>query len=50
MDMIESRNLSVHTYNRGTADLLAQKISAIYLECLSAFETVMRGVAPDAEG
>ena len=50
MDMIESRNLSVHTYNRSTADLLAQIISETYLECFSAFETVMRGVAPDAKG
>ena len=50
MDMIESRNLSVHTYNRSTADLLAQKISASYLECFSAFEIVMRGTARDAEG
>ena len=50
MDMVESRILSVHTYNRSTADLLAQKISAAYLECFSAFEAVMRGIAPDAKG
>ena len=50
MDMIESRNLSVHTYNRSTADLLARKISETYFECFSAFETVMRGVSPDAKG
>ncbi len=50
MDMIESRNLSVHTYNRSTADLLALKISDSYLACFAAFEAVMQGIAPDAKG
>jgi nucleotidyltransferase substrate binding protein (TIGR01987 family) len=50
MDMIESRNLSVHTYNRDTADLLAQKIVENYIDCFAAFESVMRGVQPDAQG
>ncbi len=50
MDMIESRNLSVHTYNRSTADLLAQKISDAYLDCMAAFEASMRGIVANANG
>ncbi len=41
MDMIESRNLSSHTYNRDTADRLGQKISQDYWVCFTAFEAKM---------
>ena len=44
MDMIESRNLSTHTYNRVTADRLAQKISQNYWACFIAFESTMLGI------
>ena len=48
MDMIVSRNLSSHTYNRDTANALVEKITATYAELFSTFETKMTGIAHDA--
>jgi nucleotidyltransferase substrate binding protein (TIGR01987 family) len=45
MDMIVSRNLSSHTYNRDTANSLVQKIAASYAVLFATFELKMMGVA-----
>lgn len=47
MDMVVSRNLSSHTYNCETADVLAEKISTIYAGLMASFEARMTGVADD---
>jgi nucleotidyltransferase substrate binding protein (TIGR01987 family) len=41
MDMIVSRNLSSHTYNRDTANSLVQKITICYAALFAAFEQKM---------
>ena len=38
MDMIVSRNLSLHTYNRDTANALVQKITGSYAVLFATFE------------
>ncbi len=48
MDMIVSRNLSSHTYNRETANALVEKITAVYAALFSTFETKMAAVVNDA--
>ena len=48
MDMIVSRNLSSHTYNRDTANALVKKITGTYAELFSTFEAKMAGIAYDA--
>jgi nucleotidyltransferase substrate binding protein (TIGR01987 family) len=45
MDMIVGRNLSLHTYNRDTANSLVQKIAASYAVLFATFELKMMGVA-----
>ncbi len=45
MDMIVSRNLSSHTYNRETANALVEKITVTYAVLFSTFETKMSGIA-----
>ena len=45
MDMIASRNLSTHTYNRDTANALMQKITQTYADLLAKFEQKMGGIA-----
>lgn len=47
MDMIVSRNLSSHTYNRDTASALVQKIVASYAALFATFEQKMVDVAND---
>lgn len=47
MDMIVSRNLSSHTYNRDTASALVQKIVASYAALFATFEQKMVNVAND---
>ncbi len=42
MDMIESRNESVHTYNEETADKIANKIKKIYFTELINFSNKMK--------
>lgn len=37
MEMIKSRNQTSHTYNRGTADEIAQKITGLYFDLFQAF-------------
>ena len=45
MDMIVSRNLSSHTYNRDTAIALVQKITGVYAGLFAAFEQKMSEIA-----
>ena len=45
MDMIASRNLSTHTYNRDTAQALTQKITQTYAGLFAKFELKMRDMA-----
>ena len=45
MDMIVSRNLSSHTYNRDTANALVQKIATAYANLFATFEEKMVGIA-----
>jgi nucleotidyltransferase substrate binding protein (TIGR01987 family) len=45
MDMIVSRNLSSHTYNRDTANALVQKIASSYAALFALFEQKMAGIA-----
>jgi nucleotidyltransferase substrate binding protein (TIGR01987 family) len=45
MDMIVSRNLSSHTYNRDTANALVQKIASSYAALFALFEQKMVGIA-----
>jgi nucleotidyltransferase substrate binding protein (TIGR01987 family) len=45
MDMIISRNLSSHTYNRDTANALVQKIASAYANLFVTFEQKMAGIA-----
>ena len=47
MDMIVSRNLSSHTYNRDTANALVDKISTVYAGLFATFETKMASIAHD---
>lgn len=44
MDMIASRNLSSHTYNDDTAQLIASRTTARYLPLLSAFGEKMQAI------
>jgi nucleotidyltransferase substrate binding protein (TIGR01987 family) len=50
MLMIQDRNLTRHTYNRSTADAIAQNISGMYLACFQQLsrrlEQRMREEAP----
>jgi nucleotidyltransferase substrate binding protein (TIGR01987 family) len=50
MLMIQDRNLTSHTYNRSTADAIAQNISGMYLACFQQLsrrlEQRMREEAP----
>lgn len=50
MLMIQDRNLTSHTYNRSTADAIAQNISGMYLACFQQLsrrlEQRMRQEAP----
>ena len=45
MDMIVSRNLSSHTYNRDTANALVQKITTAYANLFATFEQKMVGIS-----
>jgi nucleotidyltransferase substrate binding protein (TIGR01987 family) len=45
MDMIVSRNLSSHTYNRDTANALVQKITTSYAALFTALEQKMISIA-----
>ena len=45
MDMIVSRNLSSHTYNRDTANALVQKIAGVYAALFAALELKMSAIA-----
>ena len=45
MDMIVSRNLSSHTYNRDTAIELGQKIADVYAGLFAVFEQKMNEIA-----
>ncbi len=45
MDMIVSRNLSSHTYNRDTANALVQKITTSYAALFAVLEQKMTGIA-----
>jgi nucleotidyltransferase substrate binding protein (TIGR01987 family) len=45
MDMIVSRNLSSHTYNRDTANALVQKITATYAALFAVLEQKMIDIA-----
>ena len=45
MDMIVSRNLSSHTYNRDTAHALVQKITATYAILFALLEQKMSEIA-----
>ena len=45
MDMIVSRNLSSHTYNRDTAIELGQKIAGVYAGLFAVFEQKMNEIA-----
>jgi nucleotidyltransferase substrate binding protein (TIGR01987 family) len=47
MDMILSRNLSSHTYNRDTASALVQKIVTTYAALFATLEQKMLGIAHD---
>lgn len=42
MDMIESRNLTSHTYNQDTAEALAKDIFNIYHPCFIALQNEMQ--------
>ncbi len=44
MDMIESRNQSVHTYNQETADRIANNIVYNYYTLLTAFRDKMKSL------
>ena len=44
MEMIESRNISSHSYDEEIADLLQQKIIGVYFEQLAAFAAKMTGI------
>lgn len=46
MDMIRSRNLSSHTYNRQVAEQVAAAIIKAYYPLFAAFEQRMRGLDP----
>lgn len=48
MDMIISRNLTSHTYNDETADLIVQRASQSYVHLLTAFAQKMQSIK-DAE-
>ena len=45
MDMIVSRNLSSHTYNRDTATALVQKITGVYASLFATLELKMSAIA-----
>ena len=45
MDMIVSRNLCSHTYNRDTANALVQKITTAYVNLFATFEQKMVGIS-----
>ncbi len=49
MDMIVSRNLSSHTYNRDTANALVAKIATVYAGLFATFEAKMAGIAHDLD-
>jgi nucleotidyltransferase substrate binding protein (TIGR01987 family) len=46
MDMIASRNKSSHTYNKGVANDIAQKILNSYFPLFCDLETKMKGLLP----
>jgi len=46
MDMILSRNKSSHTYNKGVANEIAQKITQVYFPLFSDLEKEMKGLLP----
>lgn len=49
MEMIASRNRSSHTYNKETADLIANAVTASYARCFVALEQRLAGLL-EAEG
>ena len=42
MEMIQSRNMTSHTYNQEVADEIAEKVTDIYYELFKAFENRMQ--------
>ncbi|ABQ25339.1 nucleotidyltransferase substrate binding protein [Geotalea uraniireducens] len=42
MEMIQSRNMTSHTYNQDVADEIAEKVTAIYYDLSKAFEKKMQ--------
>lgn len=46
MEMITSRNLTTHTYNEATADLIYQNIIQRYYDCFIQFDHKMESLKP----
>ncbi|MCA1915792.1 nucleotidyltransferase substrate binding protein [Methanospirillum hungatei] len=45
MDMLESRNITSHTYDENTAEEIMQKIAFRYFPAMAAFQEKMNGIA-----
>ena len=45
MDMIKSRNMSLHTYNQKTADQIGKQVVEVYFSLFQEFERRMQGLA-----
>lgn len=44
MDMIKSRNESLHTYNEDTAEEIVEKVRALYARLFNDFEAIMENI------